>query len=174
MEARNLTGKALLVVLLAALGSPASAQEFPGLGVGAMYEANMAFDILMDQQARTFCADWLAERTRFRVENNYWGPMQAPVTTQDLLNSNRSLQETYAGNNASWARNSAATSAAIGNYSNQAILGQGTYTDSLGNGYQLSNLYNGYYLSPSGYAYGSNDGYAPDPWQSYTYLSPMN
>ncbi len=113
----RLTSLALVLATLVSLTS-VRAQEFPGLGVGHLWQANMAFDSQMDQMTRNFCDAWLAERTRFRVENNYWGPMQAPFTAADLNRANLETSAAYSGYNASWTANQQS----LGNTMNQVSM----------------------------------------------------
>jgi len=85
-----------------AFGQYDDGSVFPGIGMGGMVQQELQFSAMMDQQARQFCHNWYEQRQAFRRQHNYWGPMEAPVTTADLVRSNRDLQQTYERQNAQW------------------------------------------------------------------------
>ena len=162
----KLAGIAVAATMLAAGSARAQFLDLSG-----MVSQNLAFDASMDQQARSFAQQWYLERQAWRAQTGYYGYLPGPFSTQDLLNANRETAAAYDSYNQAWHRNSNATSAAISNYTQQAISGYGNYTDGwTGTTYQLPNHCNQYFMSPQGTFYGSNTGTAPDPWTSYTEL----
>ncbi|MGH8504150.1 MAG: hypothetical protein ACREVE_17175 [Gammaproteobacteria bacterium] len=109
--------------------SAAEMDAIQGKFVGGLVAANLAFDQQFDQWAIQGVNDLYNSWQQWRVENNYWGPVNwgAP-TTQDLINSNGELQQAYAAYNQSWLANQA-TSSELANQFSQYILGTGTFLD---------------------------------------------
>jgi hypothetical protein len=155
------------LVLTLGLGS-VSAQEFPGLGVGNMLAMNMQFDQQMTQQAYDFSQAWLAERTRFRVENNYWGPMAAPFTAADLNRANLETSAAYDRQNASWHAGQASLSNMFerNSMANRGVWG---YSDGMGGYAQLPYNTQTYFQDTMGQFHsGGTYNQVPDYWHPYT------
>jgi hypothetical protein len=131
---------AVLVTLVA--GSMATAQEFPGLGVGGLAAMNSQFDAQFDQWARR--GSWQVAR---QLPNN--------VGSADIIRAMQphTVGNTWGGYNANWYANQQRQSDAAERYSRGAIRGQATFYDYQGQGYWLPYNAGGYHYGPNGYIY---------------------
>lgn len=144
--------------------------EFPGLGGGGLLEWNLRRDAMADQQARDFCQQWYNQRQEFRRQTGYYGYLPPPVTTQQLVDSNRALQDQYSRNNQNWAERSAREGAAVERFSQQAIRGIAPYYNPQ-TGFQAELPYgpNQYHIDQYHYAHpGYNpQGFNVQPYYGY-------
>lgn len=90
----------LLTAGLVATTITASAQEFPGLGVGDMWAANAAFDAQMQQQNVQFCTDWYNNLQDYRAQTGDMTPVNLPfnaMTISDSINEGNQAFYGYLG-----------------------------------------------------------------------------
>lgn len=112
--------------------------------------------------AKRVADNYFNDVQRFRQQTGYTGPMPSPVSTADLMRSNREMQQAFDSSNAAWHNNSARTSAAVDRWVIGAIRGQGTYYNpSTGQQYQLPWTHNQYHTNQWGQAV---PGPAPNGW----------
>lgn len=137
---RSLFGFAVAVAVLFGSMSTSSAQEFPGLGVGNLFEMNAQFDAQFDAWARR--GSWEVAR-------------QLPdhVSSAQIIGAMNpyTVENTYGDYNRSWWNNQARTIDAVERWDSGAIRGDANFYDY--NGFRHVLPYNA-----GGYHYG-NDGY---------------
>jgi hypothetical protein len=166
----NLKQIAIVAVVMAvsvcSSGRVAKAQEFPGLGVGDLWAANMQFEQQFDQWARV--GSW---QVALATPNDQPLPFNAMTISNSINQGNQAFYGYLGG----LQNSSAATSAAIGAYSTGAIQGnwyyQNPYSGQTVVAPYTNNPYSGYYQN-NGYFYqGTQPGgvnyYQMQTWPGY-------
>ena len=151
---RSIVALTLTVCGLGALRVPSSAraQEFPGLGVGDIYAANMAFDAQFDQWNRHM--SWELAK---QIPND----QPLPFNAMTLAQANRETAAAYSAYNAAAFNNSQGTCNAIERWDVGAVQGNWYYGSQWGaqhdpNFYVLPYTSGAYHVD-NGYIYSGYD-----------------
>ena len=134
--------------------------EFPGLGVGQMWQNEINFQKQFDQWAWKASVD-LARHLRETGQKN---PFNAMTISKSLTEGNQAF-EAYIHNSQV---NSAKTSQAIANWNNGAIQGNATYQAPYGGpAYNLPYTHNTYHINQYGQAAPGYNSYYQNIYPSY-------